>query len=1071
MEAIMSPSSSNTLNRCRECGTPLSPAAPGGFCPCCLIEGALRLGAAQALDPDSPDPATALEDVKAHVGVYDLLEEIGRGGMGVVYRARQRSLNRILAVKMILSGQFAGKHEVLRFRAEAEMAAKLSHPNIVAVHESGEHGGKHYFSMDLVQGRSLAEIVRDRGPLPGQLAAAYARTIADAIQYAHQQGVLHRDLKPSNVLIDSEDRPRITDFGLARHLRDDFGLTVTGQLLGSPNFMSPEQASCGGSCNEVNEERPEADQPLGPGHVRRAKPGPLTDIYGIGAILYHSLTGRPPFQAASVQEVLLQLREAEPVSPRRLNPSVPRDLETICLKCLEKAPLRRYRTAKEVADELSRFLNNEPLLASPVSSAERVWRWCKRKPVVAALAMALNLALALGLAGILWEWRRAVTGELTARQHQYVADMNLVKQVWDEGNLKRAQGLLGAYVPKRGQPDLRGFEWRYLWKHCRDESRLSFTNFPSSVEMVLSPGRTLAAAGSGRLVKLIDLVRERELDTLLLPQAAGSDISALAFSPADTNTLATACGKTVFLWDLAARRVRSMLNLSNPAVALAISGDGKLLAAAGGNEQTLELWSLDPSSLLWVRNTPTQAYALQFAPDGRSLLSGGGEFCGPLLWDLASGNSSSFPNVREGMINMMVLSPNGQSLATGSTDSTVILWDLARRELLARLIPPIGGAAINAAAFSADGRFLVAGYEDSTVRLWDLSANQQQAVYRGHRLPITGVAFSVDRRTILSSSEDGTVRLWDVQTHSPDEILATGNSWLTSTVFSPDGGRLATVGLEQGVLTVWDMTLRSRMADLTKPSITIGPGAVFSPNGKILAQLSDDRIKLWDAKTFAPLGEVTNGFDAISLSFSPNSRALGTAGLAQYHLHGVTNRLAFWDLPSMKRINKLAEAAPLAVIVRFSHNGRVVAIGYLDGVVRLWDYATERLLAEFKDQKSRIWSVEFSSTDAWLVAGGDDGAVVFYDVHARKSFRPVTQTSTWILGLCFTPDGKTLVSAEGDGTMKFWQVGTREIALSLRAHQGQCTGVSFSPDGNLLASCGSDGTVRLWPATPLGKVP
>jgi WD40 repeat protein len=419
----------------------------------------------------------------------------------------------------------------------------------------------------------------------------------------------------------------------------------------------------------------------------------------------------------------------------------------------------------------------------------------------------------------------------------------------------------------------------------------------------------------------------------------------------------------------------------------------------------------------------------------------------------------------------MVLSPNGKLLATGSTDGTVILWDLAKRELLTRLIPLISGASIRAAAFSPNGRFLVAGYEDSTVRLWDLAANQQQAVYRGHRRPIIAVAFSADGRTIVSSSEDGTVRLWDVETRSRDEILATGNSWLTSMVFSPDGSRLAAMGLEQGVLTVWDMTTRSRLADLTKPTTTIGPAAVFSPNGEILAQLSDNRIKLWDAKTLAPRGEVTNGFDAISLSFSPNSRTLATAGLAQSRLHGITNRLVFWDLPSLKRIDKLAQAAPLAVIVRFSHNGRVVAIGYLNGVVRLWDYEAERLLAEFKDQRSRIWSVEFSPNDAWLVAGGGDGIVVFYNVLERRAFRPLMETSTWILGLRFTPDGRTLASAEGDGTIRLWNVETREVALTLRGHRGQCTVVSFSPDGNLLASCGSDGTVRLWPAAPLDKVP
>src|SRR5439155_12502617 len=245
MEAIMSSTDSRTPNRCRECGTPLSPAVPDGFCPCCLIEGALRLGAAQTLDPDSPDQPTAVEEVKARVGVYDLLEEIGRGGMGVVYRARQRSLNRIVAVKMILAGQFAGKQIAQRFRGESGAAAILQHPNIVAVHDVGLEDGQPFFSMDYVEGQNLAQLVGNR-PLSPHNAARYVKLLAEAIHYAHQQGILHRDLKPSNVLIDAAtDQPRVTDFGLAKRLANsELGtqnseLTVTGQVLGSPNFMPP----------------------------------------------------------------------------------------------------------------------------------------------------------------------------------------------------------------------------------------------------------------------------------------------------------------------------------------------------------------------------------------------------------------------------------------------------------------------------------------------------------------------------------------------------------------------------------------------------------------------------------------------------------------------------------------------------------------------------------------------------------------------------------------------------------------------------------------------------------------
>ena len=286
---------------CSECGFKLPTDGPPGACPQCALQGALTFEADQtqpAISEENRGTLAPAAGVTASIasarsfGAYELLEEIARGAMGVVYRARQKTLNRVVALKLILSGQFASKQEVLRFRGEAEAAANLRHPNIVAIYETGEHDGHHFFSMDYIEGRNLAEIVRD-GPLPARRAARYAQVISEAIHYAHGQGTLHRDLKPSNVLIDAQDQPRITDFGLAKRVRGDFGLTVTGQTLGSPNFMPPEQT--GG---------------------KQARIGPPSDVYGIGAILYHLLTGRPPFQAETIEQILSQLRETEPVSPR-----------------------------------------------------------------------------------------------------------------------------------------------------------------------------------------------------------------------------------------------------------------------------------------------------------------------------------------------------------------------------------------------------------------------------------------------------------------------------------------------------------------------------------------------------------------------------------------------------------------------------------------------------------------------------------------------------------------------------------------------------------------------------------
>lgn len=313
--------------------------------------------------------------VNRNVGDYELLEEIARGGMGVVFKARQCKLDRIVALKMMLAGGFASREQVLRFRAEVETAARLQHPNIVRIHETGEEDGRPYFSMDYVAGPNLGSLVRER-PLPAKHAANYVKTIAEAIHHAHEQGVLHRDLKPSNVLIDPDDQPRVTDFGLAKRMQKESFLTVTGEMMGSPSFMPPEQAGAKG-----------------------IKAGRYSDVYSLGGILFYLVTGRPPFVAESVAETLHHVLNTEPVSPRLLNPGVPQDIATICLKCLEKQPSKRYQTAQQLADELTRFLSDEPIQARPAGRAEKAWRWCRRKPLIAGLSSAtllLVLAVAIG---------------------------------------------------------------------------------------------------------------------------------------------------------------------------------------------------------------------------------------------------------------------------------------------------------------------------------------------------------------------------------------------------------------------------------------------------------------------------------------------------------------------------------------------------------------------------------------------------------------------------------------------------------------------------------------------------
>ena len=370
-----------TANVCPQCGKPLPSDGPQGQCPACLLKAALPgqsalesaatgLHDSSAGNRDRPEAGARLK----YFGDYELLEEIARGGMGVVWKARQTSLKRDVALKMIRAGALASPDEVERFLREAEAAANLQHPNIVAIHEVGEHDGQHYFSMDYVAGRDLGALVKD-GPLSPQVAARYVKIIAEAIHFAHQRGTLHRDLKPQNVLIDAADQPRITDFGLAKIMKDDSRLTQSGVVMGSPSYMPPEQAA-----------------------GRQGDIGPASDVYSLGAMLYELLTGRPPFRGATAMATLRDVMEAEPAAPRRLKADIPPDLETICLKCLEKSPSARYPTARALAEELDRFLKGEPIQARPASAVRKAVSWARRHPgVLAALAALVMVALAFGV--------------------------------------------------------------------------------------------------------------------------------------------------------------------------------------------------------------------------------------------------------------------------------------------------------------------------------------------------------------------------------------------------------------------------------------------------------------------------------------------------------------------------------------------------------------------------------------------------------------------------------------------------------------------------------------------------
>jgi hypothetical protein len=537
---------------CPTCSKPLPPHTRARFCPLCSLRGALDLAGEDGLEPEAPQS----------IGDYDLLEPIGRGGMGVVYRARQRSLGRFVAVKLLAAGAFASEDARRRFQAEAAAAARLRHPNIVTVHETGEHGGQPFFSMELVEGGTLADRTRD-GPLTAPEAAGLLQPVAEAVQFAHQQGVLHRDLKPSNILLDTAGSPRVSDFGLARQLEAAERFTLTGDVLGSPAYLAPEQA-----------------------RGEREREGAASDVYSLGAILYQLLCGRPPFLGDSPQSVLRQVAETEPIAPHRLNPGVPPDLETICLKCLEKEPSRRYASAQALANDLARFLRREPVAARPVGTAGRAWRWSQRHPARAGLVIAL--ALLLGVLAIV-----PTLAYLRVSRAERAREAQLRETLITQASAVRLGGRSGQRVESL--------------KALQEAAaiRRASTNRPFTQRLRREAAASLALDDAFWL-PAADLPAERETSYLSLDSTG--DVLARASYRGPVQLLHRGNGRELLRLDLAGRTLQHLLEFS---------ANGRYLAIRHGGD--IAVWDLTNRAVAVAQPSWLNRYSFRPDSEGRCL--------------------------------------------------------------------------------------------------------------------------------------------------------------------------------------------------------------------------------------------------------------------------------------------------------------------------------------------------------------------------------------------------------------------------------------------------------------------
>lgn len=1010
----------------------------------------------------------------AQINQFQVLGLIASGGAARVYLARQESPPRILALKVLMGG--VSRSALRRFEQEARLLARLNHPDIVSIYEVGsyesENGPLPFYTMEHVDGMPLVEYACQHNLNTRERLALIAR-ICDATQHAHLKGIVHRDLKPTNVLVTADGQPKVLDFGVARVIDAQQQATSMhtqmGELLGTLAYMSPEQIE--GHPDDVDTR---------------------CDVYALGVICFQLLVDQFPYDIVSKPrgEVMHTICNVPAERLGRINRTYRGDIETMLAKAMEKVPARRYGTPAEMAADIDRFLNHEPILARPVGLLGRSWRWAVRERKLAASLAAIVLlltVLAVVLASFLSNSRRVAE----ERHHAlYAAEMNLAMQAFDQNEFLTTLRLLDRQVPKEGQEDLRSFEWYYLWKRLHGELHTLSTRSRVYAVRFSPTGNLLASSGDDDVV----LWNTNDWTRHAILTGQHGTINCVAFNP--TGQLLATGGEDgmVCTWDTRTGEKRTSTRIDDHSIqSLEFSPDGESLAAAASDVTPMlaearsigriVLWDIGTGEVKFRRQYTSAATRAMFSPDGKHLVIGLRRAADEVV-DLSSNQiirtlPSSHPNTLD-----LCFNNDGSELAISSWGDQVLICSLDQDEPISTL----PASRIQAIDFSPGGSFVAtASNTTPVVRIWNVKDAEEVDVLLGHLGEIRSLDFSPDGNYLATGSEDGTVKIWDwKQPHQP-KVLTADLSEVGALSMSANGTRVA-AGDRTSTACVWDV----KTGELVFRDDSLADwidGVALSPDGQLFVAgskpdpLTDEhpQIKVWDLQNeiVHELSGVTREVSCLAYSADGKFVAAGLYGGPPPGL--IPSKVIIYDTDTWEMLWSANAHQQDLWCLAFSPNSELVATGGSDGQIRIWDVQTGKLTRRI-DHGQRVTSVAFSPDGLQIASGHwpdspeiQPVSVNVWDVDTGELLRTLPGHSESVFGLAYSPDGRTLASGGANGIVKLWDTkdGNERATFRLSFH-GWVFGVAFTPDGRVLAcsngSAADPGQVILYEAASPDEV-